>query len=128
MKKNRVSGYSAAGLAVIGVCMAAGCVTTDTVSSRFPQLEENITAAIDAEAGVYAPAPLKMAETKLEGAKAAMTAKDMLTANRLVDEAMVDADYARAVAPTEKSRIEAKKLRDEIQVVRAEINKLPTVK
>lgn len=128
MKKNRVSGYSAAGLAVIGICMAAGCATTDTVSSRFPQLEENITAAIDAEAGVYAPAPLKMAETKLEGAKAAMTAKDMLSANRLVDEAMVDADYARAVAPTEKSRIEAKKLRDEIQVVRAEINKLPTVK
>lgn len=128
MKKNIASRYVATGLAVIGVCMAAGCATTDTASSRFPQLEENINAAKAADAGVYAPAPLKLAETKLEVAKSAMAVKDMLSANRLVDEAMVDADYARAVAPTEKARNEVKKLREEIQAVRDEIKKLPVAK
>lgn len=128
MKKNIASRYVATGLAVIGVCMAAGCATTDTASSRFPQLEENINAAKAADAGVYAPAPLKLAETKLEAAKSAMAVKDMLSANRLVDEAMVDADYARAVAPTEKARNEVKKLREEIQAVRDEIKKLPVAK
>lgn len=128
MKKNIASRYVATGLAVIGVCMAAGCATTDTASSRFPQLEENINAAKAADAGVYAPVPLKLAETKLEAAKSAMAVKDMLSANRLVDEAMVDADYARAVAPTEKARNEVKKLREEIQTVRDEIKKLPVAK
>lgn len=128
MKKNRVSRYTATGLTVIGVCMAAGCATTDTASSRFPQLEGNINAAKAADAGVYAPNPLRLAEAKLEAAKSALAAKDMISANRLVDEAMVDADYARAVAPTEKAGIEAKKLREAIRVVRDEISKLTAVK
>ena len=128
MKKNIVSRYVATGLAAIGVCMAIGCATTDTVSSRFPQLEENINAAKVADAEVYAPTPLKSAEAKLEAAKSAVAAKDMVSANRLVDEAMVDADYARAMAPTEKAKKAAMKLREDIQVVRDEIKKMPAVK
>ena len=128
MKRNMVSRYIATGLAAIGVCMATGCATTDTVSSRFPQLEENINAAKAADAEVYAPTPLKSAEAKLEAAKSAVAAKDMFSANKLVDEAMVDADYARAMAPTEKAKNAAMKLREAIQVVRDEIKKMPAVK
>jgi hypothetical protein len=51
----------------------------------------------------------------------------MVTANRLVDEAMVDADYARAEAPAAKARNEAMVMRQAIQRVRAEIELLPTV-
>ena len=65
MKRNMVLRYVATGLVAIGVCMATGCATKDTVSSRFPQLEENINAAKAVDAEVYAPAPLKSAETKL---------------------------------------------------------------
>jgi hypothetical protein len=52
MKRNIVSRYVATGLAGIGVFMAIGCATTDTVSSRFPQLQENINAAKAADAEV----------------------------------------------------------------------------
>ena len=128
MKRNMVSRYVATGLAAIGVCMAIGCATTDTVSSRFPQLQENINAAKAADAEVYAPTPLKSAEAKLEAAKSAVAAKDMVSANKLVDEAMVDADYARAKAPTEKAKNAAMKLREAIQAVRDEIKKMPAVK
>jgi hypothetical protein len=127
MKRNMVLRYVVTGLAAIGVCMATGCATTDTVSSRFPQLQENINAAKAADAEVYAPTPLKSAEAKLEAAKSAVTAKDMVSANKLVDEAMVDADYARAMAPTEKAKNAAMKLREAIQVVRDEIKKMPAV-
>jgi hypothetical protein len=128
MKRNIVSRYVATGLAGIGVFMAIGCATTDTVSSRFPQLQENINAAKAADAEVYAPTPLKSAEAKLEAAKSAVAAKDMVSANKLVDEAMVDADYARAMAPTEKAKNAAMKLREAIQVVRDEIKKIPAAK
>lgn len=128
MKRNMVSRYVATGLVVMGLSMAAGCATTDTVSSRFPALEENINSAKAVEAQVYAPTPLKSAEAKLEGAKSAVAAKDMVTASKLVDEAMVDADFARAMAPTEKAKLEAVKLREAILAVREEIKMMPAVK
>jgi hypothetical protein len=128
MKRNMVSRYVATGLAAMGVCMATGCATKDTVSSRFSQLEENINSAKTAEAEVYAPTPLKSAEAKLDAAKAAVKANDMASAARFVDEAMVDADYARAMAPTEKAKNDAMKLREAIQAVRDEIKRMQTVK
>lgn len=128
MKRKRFSRYIAICLAAIGACMAAGCTTTDTVSSRFPQLEANINAAKAAEAEVYAPVPLKSAEAKLQEAKSAVAAKDVISANKLVDEATADADYARALAPTEKAKNTVKKLQEDIQTLRDEIKKMPAVK
>ena len=128
MKKNMVLRFVSTGLVAIGLSMATGCATTDTVSSRFPQLQENINAAKAADAEMYAPTPLKSAEAKLAAAKSAVAAQDMVAASKLVDEAMVDADYARAMAPTEKTKKVAMKLREDIQVVRDEIEKMPTVK
>jgi hypothetical protein len=68
------------------------------------------------------------AEAKLAAAKSAVEARDMVSANKLVDEAMVDADYARAMAPTEKAKKAATKLREDILAVRDEIKKMPAVK
>ena len=128
MKRSMVSRYVATGLAAISVCIATGCATTDTVSSRFPQLQENINAAKAADAEAYAPTPLRSAEARLAEAKSAVADNDMVSANKLVDEAMVDADYARAMAPTEKAKSDAIKLREAIQVVRDEIKRMPAVK
>ncbi len=122
-----ISLYIVTGLAAMGVCMAAGCATQDTVSSRFPKLEENISAAKTAGAGVYAPYSLKSAEDKLESARSAVRSNDMVSASRFVDEAMVDADYARAKAPTEKAKLDAIQLRETIQVLRNEITRMPSV-
>lgn len=125
MSLKMLSRYAAAGSVAVGLCMAAGCATTDTVSSRFPQLEESINAAKAVEAQVYAPAPLKLAEDKLAAARSAVAANDMALADKLVDEAMADADLAQALAPTEKAKQEARELREAIQAVRNEIGKLP---
>lgn len=121
MKRRMLWRYVATGLAAVGVFMMAGCMATDTVSSRFPPLQENINVAKAADAAIYAPTPLRSAETKLADAKAAVRAGDMVTASKLVDEAMVDAYYARAKAPTEKAKSDIIKLREEIQTLRAEI-------
>ena len=128
MKRNMVSRYVVTGLAAMGVCMATGCATQDTVSSRFSQLEENINSAKTVGAEEYAPTPLKSAEAKLEAAKAAVKVNDMVSASGFVDEAMADADYARAMAPTEMAKKDAMKLRESIQTVRDEITKMQAVK
>ena len=128
MKINIVSRSVSTGVAIMGLCMAFGCATTDTVSSRFPQLEDNINAAKAADAGVYAPDPLASAEAKFESAKLALAANDMIAAHKFVDEAKVDADYARAKAPTVKARIYAIKLRKALQTVSDEIRKMPAVR
>lgn len=127
MRSNKVTRYLLIGLATLGLGLAGGCATKDTVSSRFPALQDNIRAAKAVEAEVYAPAPLEAAEAKLTAARLAVQAKDMDAANTLVDEAMVDADYARAAAPTAKAKNEATVMRQEIQKVRREIEQLPAV-
>lgn len=126
MKSNTAFKYVLTGMAAMGVCMASGCATKDTVSSRFSGLEENINAARTAGAETYAPTPLKSAEAKLAAARSAVKVNDMVAAARLVDEAMVDADYARAKAPTEKAKNDALKLREAIQTLRDEIKRMPT--
>jgi len=128
MKRKMVSQYVATGLAIAGVCLIAGCATTDTVTPRLPGLEANISAAKAADAMVYAPAQIKSAEAKLAAAKSALASKNMVAASRLVDEAMVDADYARVLAPTEKAKNDAGKLREEIESVRDQIKQMQTVK
>jgi hypothetical protein len=125
MKRNKVSRYVLIGVVALGLGLAGGCVTTDTASSRFPELQDNINAAKAVEAEAYAPTPLKSAEEKLAAAKLAVQAKDMVTANKLIDEAMVDADYARAAAPTQKAKNDVMRLRESIQAVQNEIKNLP---
>lgn len=127
MQRNKISRYLLIGLAALGLGLASGCATKDTVSARFPALQDNISTARAVEAEVYAPAPLKSAEDKLAAARLAVQAKDMVTANTLVDEAMVDADYARAKAPTAKAQNAAMVMRDTIQKLRTEIELLPAV-
>jgi len=125
MKMIKISGHIATMLATAGICMVTGCATQDTVSSRFPQLEDSINSARAAGADVYAPGPLESAETRLKSAKTAVAAGDMVLASRLVDEAMADADYARIKAPTEKARKDAQDLREAIKALREEIKKMP---
>jgi hypothetical protein len=128
MKRHMVPRYIATGVAVAGICLATGCATQDTVSSRFPGLEGNINAAKAVDAEVYAPVALTSAQARLEQAKSAVAGGDMVSASRFVDEAMADADYARAKAPTEKAMKEAADLRKAIQTLRDEIKKMPAVK
>jgi len=127
MKRKTFLWPLAAALTAAGLSIAAGCSTTDTVSSRFPQLEENITAARSAGADVYAPEVLNSAVSKLEAAKSAVAANNMVTASRLVDEATGDAEYARVKASTEQEKKKALQLKQDIQAAREEIKRMSSV-
>ncbi len=127
MMRNKISRNLVIGMAVLGISLASGCATKDTASYRFPELQEHIDVAKAADAEVYAPAPLQSAEDKLEAARLAVRTGDMVSANLLVDEAMVDADYAAAMAPTEKAEKEAMVMRRSIEDVREQIQQMPAV-
>jgi len=126
MKRTMFSstGRMAAALAAISFSLMAGCAAPDTVTPRFPKLEESINAAKDAEAAVYAASILESAESKYKSAVEAVASGDMVLASRLVDEAMADADYAQVKAPTEKAKQAAQNLQDAIKALREEIRKI----
>ena len=126
MKRTMFSstGRMAAALAALSFSFMAGCAVPDTVTPRFPKLEENINAAKDVGAGVYAPSILESAENKYKSAINAVASGDMPLASRLVDEAMADADYAQVKAPTEKAKQDAQNLHDAIEALREEIKNM----
>lgn len=127
MKRNNVSKVFVIGLAVLGISIASGCAIKDTVSHRFPAVQDRIEIAKTAEADKYAPVPLQSAEDKLKSAKDAVRSHNMVSADLLVDEAMADADYAAALAPTQKAKEEAMILSQSIEDVRKKIQQMPAV-
>ncbi len=75
--------------------------------------------------GAYdsAPIELKSAREKLNQAKLAMQKKDNLSAQRLADEAIVDANLAQAKARTAKSRKAVAELKENIRTLQEEVDK-----
>ncbi len=107
MTRNKITLTLVIGMAFLGISLTSSCATKDTVSYRFPVLQEHIKVAKAADAEIYAPAPLQSAKDKLDAARLAVRTRDMVSANRLVDEALADADYAASIAPREKARTKA---------------------
>jgi hypothetical protein len=68
---------------------------------------------------------LKMAEDKLKEAQAAVTKGDYEQASSLADQATVDADYARARATNQRVTKTLDDMKQNIQVLRLELERLP---
>lgn len=75
--------------------------------------------------GVYetAPVELKAAKDKLADARQPMLREDNLTAQRLAEQAIVDANLAQAKARTVKSQKAAAELKNTIQTLQEEIDR-----
>jgi non-homologous end joining protein Ku len=78
----------------------------------------------NSNASANAPSELRAAEDKLGQAKAAFDRKDYGDAYTLAEQALVDADYARAKGSTEKVKKEAEALSQNIRTLRQEIEVL----
>lgn len=75
--------------------------------------------------GAYESAPVELrdAREKLSQAKQAMRAEDNLTAQRLAEEAIVDANLAQAKSRTAKSRKAVEELKASIRTLQEEVDR-----
>jgi hypothetical protein len=112
-------------LAVFGLLLASGCATDGTISKEKILLgDEAVRKAAEGNATLNAPDELNVAEGKLAQAREAFAKKDFDEATRLAEEASIDADYARSKATSEKAAKMAKDLRENIKLLRQEVDHL----
>jgi hypothetical protein len=93
---HRTFGGIVLGLALIGL---GGCSSTPQPRPEVAQAERAVDQAIATDGATeHAALEIQKARDKLNGARAAMQEERYADANRLADEALVDAELARAKA------------------------------
>lgn len=104
--------------------VAGGCAGKGTAPvGELENTEKMINDAKNENATVHAPLELRMADEKLEAAKAAIKSENYDHARRLLDEAQADADLAVAKSASAKTRQIAKDLSDSIDTLRKEVER-----
>jgi|WetSurMetagenome_2_1015567.scaffolds.fasta_scaffold1010822_1 hypothetical protein len=113
-------------LAAVG---AAGCATKEVAPvESMTSAELVIKEAKDNNATVNAPLELRFAEDKLAAAKAAVSREEFVRAKRLADEALMDAKLAEAKSLSVKAKKQAQEMRDTIETLRHEIDRIQSQK
>jgi hypothetical protein len=113
-------------LAAVG---AAGCATQEVAPvESMTSAELVIKEAKDNNAAVNAPLELRFAEDKLAAAKAAVSREEFVRAKRLADEALMDAKLAEAKSLSVKAKKQAQEMRDTIETLRHEIDRIQSQK
>ncbi len=93
---------------------------------KMVKLESQITNARQAEAIVYSPLELKFAEDKYRLAQDAIEDKEYDVARQLADEALLDAQFAEIKALSVRAEKEAQEMRESIETLRTELNRIQT--
>lgn len=120
--KNRTALGTAAGLLAavfLLSCASTGPPPVDTISNA----EMVIRRARQNEADKYAPLQIKLAEEKLEKAKAAMDEEAYDKARRIAEEALADAQVAEATAKAKKQKKIADEMEESVDTLRQEIDR-----
>jgi len=110
-------------LTVIAIPLIVGCAAKTAPVENITSAEMAIKAAQESNASVNAPLELKVATDKLNQAKAAMEQEQFDKAQRLADEAMLDAQLAEAKSRSEKAKKIAQEMQDNIRTLRHEIER-----
>ncbi len=106
------------GLIMAG-CASKGVAPVESITSAELVLKE----AQGSSATIYAPLELKLAEDKLNAAKAAVEKEEFIEAKRLADEALMDARLAEAKSLSEKAKKQTQEMRDSVEMLRREIER-----
>jgi hypothetical protein len=109
---------------LLGSCASKGVAPVEKISTA----EKAIDVARESNATTSAPLDLKLAEDKLNEAKAAINEEEFEKANRLVDEALINANLAEAKSRSEKAKKLAQEMRDSIDTLRREIERTEKLK
>ena len=111
---------------VLAALTVTGCASRGPLAStKVGQAERAVDEAQQSGASISAPVELRTAEDKLKAARAAMAQEDYDQAIRVAEQAAVDADYARARAVNERAKRMADEMRQTIQTLRQELERLP---
>lgn len=100
-------------------CASKGVAPVEKISTA----EKSIDVARESNATISAPLELKLAEDKLNEAKAAINEEEFEKAHRLVDEALINANLAEAKSRSEKAKKLSQEMRDSIDTLRREIER-----
>jgi hypothetical protein len=105
--------------------LAAGCAGKARVAAteRIAAAERAVGDATQSEAALTAASELETAQTKLAEAKAAAEGRSWNDAARRADEAHADAEYARARAVVEKTAKTSQEMRQNVQLLRQELER-----
>ncbi len=109
------------------VLLLAGCAshgfTKESVGKQISNAELMIRQARQNKAEDYAPLDLKLAEERLEEAKAALKDNELEKAGRNVEMAMEQARLADAKAETARAKKEVQQEKKDVETLRDEINR-----
>lgn len=94
--------------------------------SQLSQATSSISQAESLGAYESAPIELKSARDKLNQAKQALQIEDYLTAQRLAEQAIVDANLAQAKARTAKSQKTVEEIKEGIRTLQEEVDRKTT--
>jgi hypothetical protein len=123
MQKNKTT-WKLASVPVLSLLLLIGaCASGSPPAVKLANVERDIVRARENSAMVHAPLELRLAEEKLAEAKALMNQKEYVAAERLLDEALIDANLAEAISGTEKERINSTKMRETVDALRKEIER-----
>jgi hypothetical protein len=109
----------------LGLMVVSSCSTYATLSrEKISEGDKAIREARESNANLNAPVELKAAEDKLAEARAAFNNKDYGKATQLAEQALADADFARAKGISEKAKKKVEEIRANINALRQEIDLL----
>ena len=108
---------------LIVIPFVIGCAPKVAPVENITSAEMAIKVAQESNASVNAPLELKIATDKLNQAKAAIEQEQFDKAQRLADEAMLDAQLAEAKSRSEKAKKVAQEMKDNIVTLRNEIER-----
>jgi len=110
---------------IVAAVSVAGCASKGVAPvESITGAELVIKEARESNAEMNAPLELKFAEDKLAAAKAAVAKEEFIEAKRLADEALMDARLAEAKSLSVKAKKQAQEMRDAIETLRHEIDRL----
>ncbi len=106
-------------IATIIGCGSKGVMPSKNISDA----EMAIKMAKENSATINAPLDVRIAEEKLQKAREAAKSEDFISAQRLADEAMMDARVAEVKSQTQKVKKMEKDLRESIETLQNEVNR-----
>ena len=107
-------------LILLSAVGTVGCSTPRKPAQEVEKADFAIASANTSSAPTDAPLELQLAREKVEKAKSALRNDDFKLAQRLAEQAQVDAQLAQAKAESESARTSAAELEETIDVLRDE--------
>jgi outer membrane murein-binding lipoprotein Lpp len=106
--------------AILGTCGIWGCANTKPPADMITQTEAEIDKAKDLGAQEHAPVELLDAEDKLAKAKTAVNEEQYAKAEKILEKALVDAEYAAVKSQSAKAKSAASTVDEGIETLRQE--------